>query len=199
MSTSDSGVATSFERFQRLSIDDPNPEVRREEYLRWIEEILELNYKEHCVVVLACNWVKARYMGPNPTFVRDKYGFIPVNISETTVQGLGPDCFAFPIHVQQVFYSKDSRGPDWRTATKVEVRGRRGDREYALEEEGGLFAVGHDSHFEGLSLQRGTERVRWKMDEDGDHVVVADIPPGIGNPEFESDESLLGDSSEEDI
>jgi hypothetical protein len=122
-----------------------------------------------------------------------------MNISETIVQGLGPDCFAFPIHVQQVFYSKDSKGLDWRTAIKVEVRGRRGDREYALEEEGGLFAVGHDSHFEGLLPQRGAERIHLEMDEDGDHVVIVDVPPGVGNPEFESDESFLGDSSEEDI
>jgi hypothetical protein len=55
MSTADNGVATSFDRLHKSSMDGPNPEVRREEYLGWIKEILELNYREHCVVVLACN------------------------------------------------------------------------------------------------------------------------------------------------
>jgi hypothetical protein len=92
--------------------------------------------------------------------VHDLYGFTSANISNRMVVGLGPECFAFPIHVQQVFYSKDARGPDWRTATKIEVRGRRGERHYALEEEGGLFAVGHDVQFEGLVPDRVVDTAR---------------------------------------
>jgi hypothetical protein len=52
MSTSDSGIAVTFEHVQRRSSNDPTQLVRKEEYLDWIEEILELNYREHCVVVL---------------------------------------------------------------------------------------------------------------------------------------------------
>jgi hypothetical protein len=65
--------------------------------------------------------------------------------------GLEPECFAFPIYVHQVFYCQDNRGPEWRIATKIDVRGRRGDQQYALEEEDGLFAVGRDNEFEGLA------------------------------------------------
>jgi hypothetical protein len=99
MSTADSGVVALFEQFHKLNMDDPNPKVRREEYLGWIQEILELNYREYYVVLLACNWVKARYIGLYPTIVQDKYSFTLVNFSGTTVQGLGPKCFAFLIHV----------------------------------------------------------------------------------------------------
>jgi hypothetical protein len=55
MSASDSGVAAAFECVHRGSSNDPTQVVRKEEHLGWIEEILELNYREHCIVVLACN------------------------------------------------------------------------------------------------------------------------------------------------
>jgi hypothetical protein len=101
--------------------------------------------------------------------------------------------------VQQVFYCRDSRGPEWRIATKIEVRGRRGDRQYALEEDGGLFAVGHDFQFPGLSANLEADRARRQADPEGEHVVVQDVPLGAGITEFESDGALLGDSSEDDM
>jgi hypothetical protein len=199
MSTSDSGVAASFERILRLSGDDRNPIVRREEYLGWIEEILELNYMEHCIVVLTCNWVKAKYFGPNPTIIWERYGFMSVNISETTVQGLGPECFAFPIHVQQVHYCRDSRRQQRQTAMKVEVRGYRGDRQYALEEDSALFIVGHDFEFAGLSPDREADRSHHQTNSEGVHVVLQDILPVADTMEVGSNNNLLGDSSEEDV
>jgi hypothetical protein len=99
MSASNSGVAAAFDRVYRVGPNDSSTMLWKEEYLGWIEEILELNYRDHCVVVLACKWVKARTTRPNPTVVCDKYGFTSANISERTVVGLGPECFAFPIHV----------------------------------------------------------------------------------------------------
>jgi hypothetical protein len=62
MSASDSGVAAAFDCVYRVGGNGSGPMVQKEEYLSWIEEILELNYRDHCVVVLACKWVKARYI-----------------------------------------------------------------------------------------------------------------------------------------
>ena len=112
MVASDSGIAAAFDRVHKFSTTDPTSMVRKEEYLGWIEEIIEINYKEHCVVLFAYKWMKARSTGPNPTIVWDKYRFTSTNISDRLVVSLGLECFAFPIHVQQVFYYKDSRGSD---------------------------------------------------------------------------------------
>ena len=199
MSTANSGVATLFEQFHKLNMDDSNPKMRKEEYLGWIEEILELHYGEYYVVLLAYNWMKARYMGLNPIIVQDKYGFTSVNFSETIVHGLGPKYFSFFIHVQQVFYCKDGWGLEWKNITKVEVRGCRGDCQYVLEEEGGLFNVGHDFLFEGLSPNRRADRVCRQIDDECEHVIVPNTPPGIENVDFESNDALLGDSSKDDI
>jgi hypothetical protein len=98
MNASDSGVVAAFDRVHRVSANDSSSLLRKEEYLGWVEEILELNYRDHCVVILACKWVKARTTSPNPTVVCDKYGFTLASISERTVVGLGPECFAFSIH-----------------------------------------------------------------------------------------------------
>jgi hypothetical protein len=205
MAVSDSDVAASFNRVHRMSPTDPMPVVRKEEYLWWIKEILELNYKEYYVVVLAYKWVKVRSTSPNPTIVRDIYGFTFANISDRTMVGLGPKCFAFPIHVQQVFYSKDSLGPEWRTTvgqrtgTKTEVRGRQEDRHYTLEEEGGLFAVGHNAQFAGLALDIVVDMAQMQPDEEGEVVVIPDVSPTLCNVERHSEDVLLGDSSEDEM
>ncbi len=37
------------------------------EYVGWVEEILRLNYRVLNIVVLLCNWVKAKYVRRNAT------------------------------------------------------------------------------------------------------------------------------------
>lgn len=99
MAASNNGVAAFFNRVPRMSPTDPMPMVQKEEYLWWIKEILELNYKEYYIVVLAYKWVKVKSTSRNPTIVHDIYGFTFANISDRIMVGLGPKCFAFPIHV----------------------------------------------------------------------------------------------------
>ena len=108
ISAFDSGVVVAFNCVYRVGANDLSSLLRKEEYLGWIEENLELNYRNHCMVILACKWVKARMTSPNTTVVCDKYGFTSANISKRTVVGLWLECFAFPKHVQQLFYSKDN-------------------------------------------------------------------------------------------
>lgn len=60
-------------------------------------------------MVLVCNWVKAWYTSPNPIIKRNNFGFISANILEESLMDFGLECFAFPIHVQQVFFSDDNQ------------------------------------------------------------------------------------------
>ena len=50
------------------------------EYVGWIQEILELNYRSHCCIVLLCSWVPARIEASNPKIIRDRYGFALANL-----------------------------------------------------------------------------------------------------------------------
>jgi hypothetical protein len=65
--------------------------------------------------------MKARYIGPNPIIKRDNFGFISANISKNLLMDFGLECFAFSIHVQQVFFSDDKQEVGWKVASKVEV------------------------------------------------------------------------------
>jgi hypothetical protein len=83
--------------------------VTKVEFVGNVEEILELDYRNHCVVKLLCKWVKAKYSEPTPTIIRDDLGFIVANFNN--MLELGKDSFAFPIHCQQVFFLDDQRRP----------------------------------------------------------------------------------------
>jgi hypothetical protein len=53
--TSDSSIAATFLQPRRGTENDLHPTLIPVEYLGWIEEILELNYGGHCVIVLLCS------------------------------------------------------------------------------------------------------------------------------------------------
>jgi hypothetical protein len=203
--TVDSGVAVSF--LPRMSIDA----LRRNEldntsteYVGWIEEIVELDYRRHCVIVLACSWVKARQGGPNPTIRRDKYGFTCVKFSEDALMRVTADSFAFPIHVQQVFYAPDVLSPDWKVVCKVVVRGRRGEREFANSGENGILSMGRDAQFPGLrALPSPVVQARLQQT----HALFASTPndahaaqtEDVADYEEDEETRLLGDSSEDEL
>lgn len=67
-----------------------------------MEEILELNYEVLKTIVFLFNWVKANYHGNNAIVKRDEYGFTLVNFSPLIP--ISAKYFAFPLHVQQVFF-----------------------------------------------------------------------------------------------
>jgi hypothetical protein len=71
------------------------------EYAGWIEEILELNYRSHCCIVLLCSWIPAKVVPGNTKILQDKYGFAVGNFVRTMPPGL--DSFAFSTQCKQVF------------------------------------------------------------------------------------------------
>jgi hypothetical protein len=73
--TYDSSVATTFLQLERGTESTMQPTMIPIEYIGWIEEILELNYGGHCVIVLLCTWIKAISEGRNTIVRRDDYGF----------------------------------------------------------------------------------------------------------------------------
>ena len=79
LKTTDSRVATRFKQVCRSGIRDANQVNADVEYVGYIEEILELNYRHHCLVVLVCDFVKANYVGENATIKKDKWSFMLVN------------------------------------------------------------------------------------------------------------------------
>jgi hypothetical protein len=74
------------------------------EYVRWIEEILELDYGRFQTVVLLCNWVVANYKRSNATVRQDEYGFTLFNFE--CLIPFSTQSFAFPMHVEQVFFCR---------------------------------------------------------------------------------------------
>ena len=153
LKTSNSGIAATFRQVCRNSTRDANQIQADVEYVGHIEEILELNYKRHCLVVLVCDFVKANYRGENATIKRDKWGFTLANYSRR-YGTICRDSFAFPSHCEQVFYSDAKESPGWRVVLRKEVRGRRVLPNTNNEDDAELFQMGRDEDFEGLRPDR---------------------------------------------
>jgi len=153
--TCDSGIAASVFRYSKGTSSNDLGHWQSEEYVGWIQEILELDYRSHCCIVLVCSWVPAKLGASNANVVHDKYGFVVANFSNPLV--LGPNSFAFPTQCQQVFFSDDierrnGSGGDWKVVCGTEVRGRRvdcRDGKPFIE----MLAPGRDSDFVGLRVQ----------------------------------------------
>ena len=148
----DSGVAATFTQLCRNSTRDGNQVNAAVEYVGHIEEILELNYRRHCIVVLVCDFVKANYRGDNATIKKDKWGFTLANYSRR-YGTICRDSFAFPRHCEQVFYSTARESPGWRVVLRKEVRGKR-ILPTTNDDEGSLFGMGRDEDYEGLRPDR---------------------------------------------
>ena len=90
MKTCDSGIATIFSRPYQLGLCDQNLIVVEVEYVGNLEEIIELNYKGLCIVVLLCKWVRANHRGQQATIKKDKWGFTLANfhVSSTIWPGV---------------------------------------------------------------------------------------------------------------
>lgn len=190
--TMDSGVHATF-------TDDEGAQT--EQYVGHVEEILELDYRRTCVVVLLCSWVKGRMGGASPTMKRDEHGFMSVNFADQNNIPLGPQSFAFPIHVHQVFYVQDD-GP-WKVVCKVEVRGSRGARAFADEDDEADTMITSSPHPCGARNvdRRGrghSEAVDSLRNGSFVHAHVVE-PVGAGDvADDEDSDHLLGDSSDSD-
>ena len=169
--TSDSGVAATFKQINRNRSGDNNQFEAEVEYIGHIEEILEINYRRHCLVVLVCDFVKAQYRGENATIKRDRWGFTLANYDQR-YGSISWDSFAFSRHCEQVFYSDARESPGWRVVMRKEVRGKRVIPNEGSDHEAQLFQMGHDDDFEGLRPDRDVGEDEEEAADTGEEVIL---------------------------
>ena len=177
------------------SNDDTDMNV---EYVGFIDEILELDYGRHCVVVLVYSWRKTRSGGPNPTTKQDDFGFTMVNFSHSALIPLGPMSFVFPINIQQVYYANDSDLSDWKILCRVDVRGRRGGRHFALSNLDGLLSVGPDCDFRGFNCDQESPVATQPTNAGLRVCIPEEAPDSVDGFEHEQNNQMVGNSSEEE-
>jgi hypothetical protein len=93
--TSDIGVAFAVWWRSRGWTKDKRSQLESVEYIGWIEEILELDYRNHYYIVLVCSWIPRDMNGLNAKVVHNIYGFVVGNFIH--IVPLGLDSFPFPM------------------------------------------------------------------------------------------------------
>ena len=149
--TRDSCVVATCTQQLRWGIRNGRPIEHTAEHVGYIQEILELDYRNHCTTVLLCEWVRASPDVQVPSIERDKYGFSIANFNHMDNR-VHPDSFAFPLHCQQVFFSDDPTRRGWKVVCRTDVRGRRTALQHRLPVPIGI-AIGDDADFQGLQPQ----------------------------------------------
>lgn len=79
--TCDSAVVASFTEQLRWGLRNGRPIERTNDYVGYIEEILELDYRNHCTTVLVCDWVRGSEDHRVPNIQKDQYGFTVANFN----------------------------------------------------------------------------------------------------------------------
>ena len=146
--TRDSCVVASFTRQLPWGLRNGRPIETTEEYVGYIEEILELDYRNHCTTILVCDWVRQSQDPRHPNITRDQYGFTVANFNRMDGK-VHSNSFAFPLHCQQVFFSNDPTRPGWKVVCRTDVRGRRGQLQ-TNQCFPNMIDVRHDADFLGL-------------------------------------------------
>ena len=98
-----------------------SPIERTAKHVGFIEEILELDYRNHCTTVLLCEWVKQTRDLRFPNIEHDRYGFTVANVNHMDTK-VHSDSFAFPLHCPQVFLSDDLSRHGWKVVLRTDVR-----------------------------------------------------------------------------
>ena len=80
LTTCDSGIAAKYRRPWRSGLRDQNLVEAVVEYVGNLQNIVELDYTNHCIVIFVCEWVKANYAGSNATIRKDQIGFTIANL-----------------------------------------------------------------------------------------------------------------------
>ena len=101
--TRDCGVVAAYTQQLRWGICNGRPSDHTAEHVGYIEEILELDYRNHCTTVLLCEWVKGSRDVRFPTIERDKYGF---NVANFQPHGQHSTCglLCFPLALSTCFF-----------------------------------------------------------------------------------------------
>ena len=152
LTTCDSGVGAIFRCPCRAGSRDIHLIMADVEYVGQLQEIVEVNYGGLCVIVLLCKWIKANYRGHNATMKKDRWGFNLANFLQPLP--FGPESFAFPMHVEQIFFADAREDPGWKVILRREVRSRRVHGNVGAFEDRGIFYVGEDVEQEGLRVPK---------------------------------------------
>ena len=120
LTTVNSGVDAAFFQHCCSSVHARNLKGANLEYVGWVEEILAVDYSRYELVVLYCNWVMANMVGHYATMKRDDYGFSLVNFDRLV--SLSAKSFAFPLHIEQVFFVDDLNNNGWKVVLRKESR-----------------------------------------------------------------------------
>lgn len=148
MSTCDSGVSATFLQSCRASSSDRNMRTVSLEYVGWVDEIISVDYGKFEVVVLYCTWAQANKRGARATMKCDEYGFTLFRFDRLIPYSA--DSFAFPLHVQQVFFVDDEENIGWKIVLRRQPRGTRVESNAGGRHELQSVQIGRDEEHAGL-------------------------------------------------
>ena len=112
LSTCDSDVAATFLQSCRSSSSNKNMRTTNLEYVGWVEEIISVECGKFEVVVLYCTWAQVNSSGTRATMNCDEYGFTIFEVDRLIPYSAYS--FAFPLHMQQVFFLDDGGNDGWK-------------------------------------------------------------------------------------
>jgi hypothetical protein len=165
-------VVATFTQQLHWGIHNGKPIERTTEHVGFIEEILELDYRNHCTTILLCEWVKPTRDVRVPNIEPDRYIFTVANFNHMDSR-VHADSFAFPLHCQQVFQSDDPLRRGWKVVLCTTVRGRCLAIQHA-QLAASVIAVGNDEDFRGLQPRiQETEPLRGLAATGGTYVTAA--------------------------
>lgn len=98
LKTCDFGVAAIFHRPYQSRLTYQNAMMADIEYVRNLQEIVELKYKGHCVIVLFCKFVKANYCTQLAMVKNDRWRFTLANFIRH--KHYNYKSFDFPLHIE---------------------------------------------------------------------------------------------------
>ena len=168
----DSCVVAVFTQQLRWGIRNGKPIERTAEYVGFIEEILELDYRNHCTTTLLCEWVKPTRDGRVSNIERDRTDSLRQTSTTWTV-----GCNRIQSHLHFIankysLYDDPSRR-GWKVLLRIDVRGRCLQIHHA-QPAAHVIVVGNDEDFRGLqpTIQE-TEPLRRPAPTGGHHVTAA--------------------------
>jgi hypothetical protein len=123
LNTYDSSVVATFSQSCRMSSSDRNLSTTHLEYIGWVEEIIAMDYGKFELYVLYCSWVQVNLVGAWATIKRDDYGFNRIKFNQVIPYSI--DLFAFPMHVQHVFFVDEVDKPEWKVVLHKQPWGTR--------------------------------------------------------------------------
>lgn len=185
--------ATTFEQECVLGPNDQRPILAKLKYVGWVEEILELKYGVLNVVVLLCDRVKTNYIGSSATMKRDEYGFTFINFA--SLIPISDQSFAFPLHVNQVFFSNDPKERGWKVVLKKKPHKKRVTKQVQSNRtKFDMFRLEKNDAYVGLQTPISIDEANQRAVIVGGSIVIV-APHGGEDDGANSDEEYAGDCS----